>query len=94
MSFQNGVRLHAIISGVVQGVGFRQFTLRQARNRDLTGWVKNRRDRTVEVLAEGPQARLDEFLLILQEGPPAAVVRAVDPTWSKATGEFSTFTIA
>ena len=86
-------RLHVLIDGMVQAVGFRQFTMYQADRLGITGWVRNRRDRKVEVVAEGTHERLDELLGVLHEGPPAAVVRHVNSTWEPATGEFHTFDI-
>jgi acylphosphatase len=87
-------RLHVIVEGIVQGVGFRQFTLHEAQRLRLGGWVKNRYDRRVEVVAEGMHDHLAELLSVLSEGPPASVVQNVHVTWEKATGEFSTFSIS
>jgi acylphosphatase len=87
-------RLHAVVEGMVQGVGFRQFTLQRAQRLGLTGWVKNRRDRKVEVLAEGPRDQLDELLQHLHAGPSASIVRNVSVTWETATGEFTDFFIS
>ncbi len=86
-------RLHAVVEGVVQGVGFRQFTLYQAQRLDLHGWVKNRWDRKVEVIAEGPREKLDTLVLALNRGPAASEVRNVHLNWGQATGEFTEFTI-
>ncbi|MDA3948474.1 MAG: acylphosphatase [Spirochaeta sp.] len=68
----------ATIRGHVQGVGFRYYTQREARRQGITGWVKNRADGAVEVLAEGSAAELDAFAAWLQEGPPGARVRNVE----------------
>ena len=87
-------RLHAIVEGMVQGVGFRQFTLHRAQHLGLTGWVKNRYDRKVEVLAEGPRDQLDELVQQLHAGPPASMVRQVNCTWEKATEEYADFYIS
>ncbi len=86
-------RLHAVVEGVVQGVNFRYYTVRRARSLGLTGWVANRRDGTVETVAEGPRAALEEFLGWLHEGPPAAYVTRVNVRWEKPTGEFTDFRI-
>ncbi len=86
-------RLHAVVKGQVQGVGFRQFTLRQAREHNLTGWVRNRYDRSVEVVAEGQQDALDLFVAALRDGPPAAIVRSVDTRYETASGAFTDFDI-
>jgi acylphosphatase len=86
-------RLHAIVRGQVQGVGFRWFVIRTAARLDLTGWVMNRPDRAVELVAEGPAARLDELLEAVREGPPASHVQAVQATRSPALGGFDGFQI-
>ncbi len=85
------LRLHAVISGLVQGVNFRYFTMNQARRLGLTGWVANRWDGKVETVAEGPRPALEAFLAFLHEGPPAARVQHVEFRWEKASGEFSDF---
>lgn len=84
-------RLHGVISGRVQGVGFRFLAVREAQRRGLTGWVRNRRENQVEVVAEGPAAELEEFLAALREGPPLAEVAGVTVEWQEATGEFRSF---
>ena len=66
---------HFIISGYVQGVGFRWFTLRRARSLGLDGWVRNCSDGTVEVWAEGEETALDALEASLKGGPPGARVR-------------------
>ncbi len=86
-------RLHAIVEGYVQGVGFRQYALSRAQRLGLYGWVRNRWDRKVEVVAEGPRDRLEDLLRALREGPPASSVRNVSATWGQATGEFTEFNI-
>lgn len=86
-------RLHAIVQGRVQGVGFRATTIREASSLDLTGWVCNRRDGTVEVVAEGTRGRLHSLLLFLKDGPPAANVTGVDVEWGSATQEFDRFRV-
>ncbi len=86
-------RLEARVYGRVQGVGFRHFVWQQARALGLTGWVRNRRDGSVEVVAEGPRPALDALLAALHEGPPSAWVRAVDARWGPAQGAFSDFTV-
>lgn len=86
-------RLHAIVEGVVQGVNFRYYTQERALSLRLTGWVRNRADGSVEVLAEGPRASLDRLLEFLRRGPPAASVAAVKEAWQASTGEFARFEI-
>lgn len=86
-------RLHATIEGRVQGVGFRAFVIDRAIALGLTGWVRNRWDRSVEVVAEGSRADLDKLLLVLRRGPTAASVLRVDQDWEEPTGEFSRFSV-
>ncbi len=77
-------RLHAIVRGRVQGVGFRFFVIDEARALGLTGWVRNGDDgRTVEVVAEGPEERLRQLEAALRDGPRMAAVETVDVTWSE-----------
>ncbi len=86
-------RLTARVYGRVQGVNFRHFVWRTAQALGITGWVRNRRDGSVEVVAEGPRERLDALLAALHEGPPAARVQEVEASWGPAQGSFSEFTI-
>ena len=90
---QDLVRLHAVVRGRVQGVNFRYFTLRTAQQLGLTGWVANRRNGTVEVVAEGSRQALRRLVSFLQHGPPAAAVQRVDDQWTAATREFDAFQV-
>ena len=85
------VRLHAVVEGRVQGVGFRYFVEEQAVALGLKGWVRNRWDGTVEVTAEGERDTLNKLLAALNRGPRAANVTYVQAEWEKANGEFSSF---
>jgi len=76
-----GRRLHAIIRGRVQGVGFRATTQQAGRKLGLSGWVRNGADGTVEVEAEGDEATLKTFLEYLNTGPLGAHVDAVTVDW-------------
>ena len=87
------VRLEASVKGRVQGVGFRYHVSMQARQLELTGYVRNLWDGSVEVVAEGPKVRVDRLLSYLQAGPRPAWVRDVVVTWLPATGEFLTFEV-
>jgi acylphosphatase len=66
------------ITGRVQGVWFRGWTIDQARELGLDGWVRNRRDGSVEAVASGPAERVDELIARCRKGPPSAVVDRVD----------------
>ena len=79
-------RLHAVVRGLVQGVGFRATTFDEARRLGLAGWVRNRVDGTVETLAEGPEPKLNLFLAYLRRGPLGARVTGVIEDWSEAQG--------
>lgn len=71
--------LHVIIHGRVQGVGFRAWTHHQAELHGLRGWVRNRRDGTVEALFSGPDDRVEAMLTACRLGPRGAVVDRVEP---------------
>ncbi len=86
-------RLHAIVEGTVQGVGFRMFVTRLAADYHLTGWVRNRWDGNVEVVAEGEEEQLSRLLAGLRVGPRSADVTNVRVEWSPASGEFRDFRI-
>ncbi|MFN2145138.1 MAG: acylphosphatase [Anaerolineales bacterium] len=93
MSETEQLRLHAIISGRVQGVGFRGFTATTAQRIGLTGWVRNKVNGTVETVAEGDQAQLDAFIRQISAGPGPSYVDNVEIQWLEATGEFSNFQV-
>jgi acylphosphatase len=87
-------RLHAIVSGKVQAVGFREFARHEAATRGLCGYVRNTDDgRSVEVVAEGETAKLEELLGKLHEGPRFARVDSVDFNYSEPGGGFSKFSV-
>ena len=69
--------LHVLVSGRVQGVGFRWFVRVAGRRLQLSGWVRNRPDGAVEIAAAGSQDRIDEFRSEIARGPDAAVVSEV-----------------
>jgi acylphosphatase len=86
-------RLHLLVSGRVQGVGFRAFVAQAARNLGLDGWVRNVGYDQVETVAEGPRAVLEEFAKIVQTGPRISRVDHSQIDWLSASGEFSGFNI-
>jgi acylphosphatase len=71
-------RINAVISGRVQGVGFRASTRRKARQLNLTGWVKNLENGDVEAVIEGPEREVDEMLDWLETGPSMAHVEIIE----------------
>jgi acylphosphatase len=86
-------RMHAFISGRVQGVGFRFFTMQAAQDHNITGWVRNRLDGRVELMAEGTQENLNRMLMALRRGPISADVQKVDYEFKDAQGEFQGFRV-
>ncbi len=86
-------RVHLIIAGDVQGVGFRTWILRHAQDLRLTGWVKNREDGSVEVVAEGEKKDLEELVEQCQHGPEVAWVKGVDVIWEETANEFVSFEV-
>ncbi len=86
-------RLEIYVSGVVQGVGFRYFTRRVAKELGLKGYVMNLPDGRVYINVEGEEGRLEKFISAIKEGPPMAIVKGVEVRESKADKEFKDFTI-
>ena len=86
-------RLRAIVSGRVQGVFFRAWTQETAAELGLSGWVKNRSDGGVEILAEGERKQLDRLVQLCHRGPPAAQVTEVKIEFSSPAGDLSQFRI-
>ena len=86
-------RLHAIVEGRVQGVGFRYFVMTAARELHLTGWVRNRFDGSVEVTAEGPRKDLETLIFFLRKGPRNSFVSGINTKWQPANGEFIRFDV-
>lgn len=88
------VRVHLMISGRVQGVGFRHYCMQVARQYGVHGWVRNSDDGCVEVTAEGVETSLEPFVRWCRRGPPAASVLACRESYAKPTGEFDAFEVA
>jgi acylphosphatase len=84
-------RIHLVVSGRVQGVCFRLYTVREASRLGVNGWVRNLRSGDVEVLAEGDEAALKDLERWCRQGPPRAVVSDVLSRYGTATGEFTHF---
>jgi acylphosphatase len=79
--------------GRVQGVNYRVFTQRHAVRLGISGCVRNLRDGSVEVNAEGDRIQLKRLLEILHRGPPGARVDAVETAWVEHTGEYRSFSV-
>ncbi len=86
-------RLHIIVSGRVQGVWFRASTQLQARQLGLVGQVWNRSDGRVEMIVEGSEEILRQFLEWCGVGPRGARVDTLESDWSTSIGEFGGFDI-
>jgi acylphosphatase len=86
-------RFHAVVSGLVQGVGFRYFVLRRASACGLGGYVKNLVNGDVEVVAEGEHDELTALLGDLRVGPSSAMVRDVRVEWLSAIGKIEGFQV-
>ena len=86
-------RVEMLISGVVQGIGYRYFVYRSARQLDLVGWVRNLPDGRVQAVAEGERGVLEIFIKELKTGPRFASVHKIDLKWAEPTGQYTTFDI-
>jgi len=86
-------QLSVIISGFVQGVGYRYYTKFQAASLGIKGYVQNLPDGKVKIIAEGEEAVLQQFLDLLREGPESAIVKKIIPKWGKASGQYKGFQI-
>jgi acylphosphatase len=84
-------RLHII--GTVQGVGFRYFTARTAQQHNVSGWVRNRPDGTVDAVLEGPEASVRQVIDACRQGPSHARVDEVLLEWDDYRGEFTEFAV-
>lgn len=85
------VRAHAIVSGRVQGVGFRYYAQRQAQVLSLRGWVRNLANGNVELMAQGPRERVAEFLQKIRKGPQMSWVQNCEVTLGEANANFASF---
>jgi acylphosphatase len=86
-------KAHAVINGVVQGVFFRVETQRAAEKIGVCGWVRNKRDGSVEAVFEGDKDRVDSVLEWCRRGAPRSTVSSVDVQWQDYTGEYTEFQI-
>ncbi len=86
-------RVHALISGRVQGVWYRASTRDEATRLGLTGWVKNLPDGRVELVAEGTAQAVDALIQWCHQGPPYAGVDEVDVKEQAPTGKYDAFDV-
>ncbi len=85
------IRIHLFVSGMVQGVFFRQFAVNLARELGINGWVRNTEDDRVEIVAEGDPKSFVQFIAKLKVGPEDAEVYDIVIEEEKPTGEFKSF---
>ena len=86
-------RITLKIYGLVQMVMFRDFIQRKARKLGLVGWVKNKDDGTVRVVAEGEKDNLEKLISLCYNGPILSKVDKIDVDWQEPNGEFDEFEI-
>jgi len=86
-------RAHVVVHGLVQGVGFRYSCYHEAARNNVTGWVRNAWDGTVEAVFEGDEEDVETMIAWCRRGPISADVRSVEVDWSEPTGEFDSFGI-
>lgn len=86
-------RVHAFVSGIVQGVFFRDHTRRWAGELGLCGWVRNLQDGRVEVVAEGPEEHVQALLSRLRRGSPRSRVEGLEVEWEPVRGDFPDFRV-
>jgi acylphosphatase len=86
-------RCHIFVSGRVQGVFFRQNTLKKAKELKLKGWVRNTEDKKVEAVFEGEKEKIEKMLDWIKIGPPLARVEDIKIEWEEFKDEFEDFKI-
>jgi len=89
----SNVRVHVFVSGLVQGVFYRQNAKRVADSLGLRGWITNLRDGRVEAVIEGPEERVREMVEWMKKGPPMARVERVEVVREKYVEEYRDFSI-
>mgnify|MGYP005997822177 CR=1 FL=1 len=87
------LQLKIVVSGKVQGVGYRYFTQMKAVQFGITGWVRSRQDGTVEMLTTGTRANLDLFIEEIRRGNPFSTVDQIDINEIEAEENYKSFTI-
>ena len=86
-------RCHVLVSGLVQGVFFRKYTLEMAKKLNLKGWVRNTENGKVEAIFEGEKEKIEKILEWMKTGPPLARVKNLNVNWERFKGEFQDFEI-
>lgn len=94
MKTNDSAAVRATVFGNVQGVFFRAFATRKAKELGIKGYVRNQRaGDSVEVVAEGERERLRELISHLMVGPAGAKVTKVDTNWTMPSGRFTDFSV-
>jgi len=86
-------QVRCVVQGRVQGVYFRASTEREAQRIGVSGWVRNRTDGGVEVVAEGDESELAALVAWVHRGPEGARVDGVEVTWGPFSGSFVSFSV-
>ena len=81
------------IYGMVQGIGYRYMSQKEAKKRGFTGYVTNMDDGNVEIIVQGPEEDLKDFVRWCYNGVGPAMVQKIDQNWSEVTSSFSDFVI-
>lgn len=87
------MQAHIIISGTVQGVGYRYFVRSNARKLGLTGWVRNTTNGKVEAIFQGSQDQIEEILGLARTGPMLAEVKDIEVKWEDVKEDMKEFVI-
>ena len=87
------VRAHLYIEGNVQGVFFRRSARSKADELGIVGLIRNRKDGSVEAIAQGPKSKVNAFIKWCKKGPPFAKVEKVEVEWKKNLEDFEEFEI-
>ncbi len=90
---ENNCTVELTVSGKVQGVNFRWFTVLAGRDLSLTGYAKNRSNGTVEVIAEGNRTNIEKLIEKVKQGPALSRVDEVEITWLENSDQFENFEI-
>ena len=93
MSNNKQTAVNIIIKGKVQGVGYRYFTLKKAKELHIIGWVRNQSDGTVALFGQGNKRNLELLIAILKQGPSFSKVDEVIVNWEHAQAEYIDFVI-
>lgn len=86
-------QVHVLISGFVQGIGFRHFVRNKASELGISGWVRNLPDGRVEALFQGSKEKIEEMIGLCKKGPLLAEVEDVVVEWQEEDRHFSDFSI-